>query len=570
MSGIDSHDTLLDAAASISDGHEVHWEGVRRIADQAETAVLDELRVLDGIAQIHRDHWGSLEILEPIGNGAFGTVYRAFDRDLLRHVALKVTRASADSPGFDPERLVREAQRLARVKHPNVVAVLAAERKGNEVGVVMEWLKGQTLDAIVQAQGPLGAREVAVIGIDVCRALAAVHAAGLLHGDVKAHNVMREEGGRIVLMDFGASRDLSQTPAAGKDFAGTPLYIAPEVYAGAPRSTGSDVYSLGVLLYYLASGRYPVDGDTRTALDRQHAHISGRRHLRDVRADLPDMFIQVVQRALAENPVDRFASVGALEEALTGLLGRNVATPASSRRRLLQLVAASVAVIAIAAALLAWREPRSNQPTSTAAITTKPAEPVITSTGTVPYEVQAAVYRVGRNGQTRVTAGDSVKPGDRLFMELQSSVPTYVYVVNEDEQGHHYRLFPLNGFAQANPLPAGETHRLPGNRGDVEHYWQVTEPGLRDHFVIFVSPTPLTAFEQTFAELPQASEETPVFSVPIGTNALNTLRGIGGVASATTPRLDEPLHEQYRTPLPATSETTSGPWVRVFTVMSAP
>ncbi len=231
--------------------------------------------------------------------------------------------------------------------------------KGNDVGVVMEWLKGQTLDAIVQAQGPLGAREVAVIGIDVCRALAAVHAAGLLHGDVKAHNVMREEGGRIVLMDFGASRDLSQAPAAGKDFAGTPLYMAPEVFAGAARSAASDVYSLGVLLYYLASGRYPVDGDTRSAINRQHAATTGRRQLRDVRPDLPDAFVHVVQRALAEDPADRFATAGTLEQALAGCLGGETDNVAPRRRgTVVPMMAAGAAAAVIVVALILWRWPQ--------------------------------------------------------------------------------------------------------------------------------------------------------------------------------------------------------------------
>ena len=574
MSAADNHDPLIDGvAASISDGEGVDWvELRRRLTDDADTAVLEELQILDGIAQIHRNEWGTLEILEPIGHGTFGTVYRAFDRDLLRHVALKVTRATAAADAtFDAERLVREAQRLARVKHPNVVAVLSAERKGNAVGVVMEWIKGQTLDAILQTQGPLGAREAAVIGIDVCRALAAVHSAGLLHGDVKAHNVMREEGGRIVLMDFGASRDLSQAPAAGKDFAGTPLYIAPEVFSGAPRSAASDVYSLGVLLYYLASGRYPVDGDTRSAINRLHASTSGRRHLRDVRPDLPDAFVHVVQRALAESPADRFATAGTLEQALTGFLGVEATTTAQRQRRtIVPLLAASatLAVLVLAVILWQWRQPQ--KPADTLSTATTAVVRAASNAALEPYNVEAAVYRVDRDRSVRLAVGDSVKPGDRLFVQLRASVPAYVYVVNEDDDGNHYLLFPLTGFAQTNPLPKDGLHRLPGARGNEEHYWQVTVPGGREHFVIFVSPAPLTAFEKTFAELPRASEDTPVFSAPISTNALNTLRGVGGVAAATTPRLDQPLFEQYRTPLPTKSETANGVWVRQFTVASTP
>jgi hypothetical protein len=557
---------LIDVAASISEGHDVDWGEARRLlADDLDTAVLEELHVLDGIAQIHRHQWGALDIIEPIGHGAFGTVYRAFDRDLQRDVALKLRRPAADGTPFDAERLVREARRLARVKHHHVVAVLSAERKGNEVGIVMEWLKGQTIDRIVQTQGALGAREAAVIGMDICRALAAVHAAGLLHGDVKAHNVMREEGGRIVLMDFGASRDLSHAPAAGTDFAGTPIYMAPEVFAGEPRSTASDVYSLGVLLFYMVSGHYPIDGDTRSAINRQHTSTEARRHLRELRPDLPEAFVQIVQRAIAERPDGRFGSVGALEDALSSFLGP-IPAPAPSRRLVTLLLAAATVVLAAIAAVLMWRPAATNESTATAAATTPS---VTVDAASLPYDVEAAIYRAVGDSDVRLAANDAVTLGDQLFMKIKTSVPTYVYVVNEDEQGHHYLLFPLSGYSLSNPLPPGGTHSLPGTRGQVEQHWQVTEVGKREHLIIFVSPTRLTSFEQMFAELPRAAAGTPLTSAPIPQNALNMLRGIGGVVSATTSPLNQPLYEQYRTPLPDSVETTSGEWVRQFTVVSA-
>jgi hypothetical protein len=322
-------------------------------------------------------------------------------------------------------------------------------------------------------------------------------------------------------------------------------------------------------MYYLASGRYPVDGDTRSAINRLHATTSGRRHLRDVRPDLPDAFVQVVQRALAENPAERFATAGTLEQALNGFLGVK-ATAQRQRRTIVPLIAASAAVAVIVLALILWRWPQPQKPVDTQSTATTPAVRTVSTAAAEPYRVEAAVYRVDRDRSVRLTTSDSVKPGDRLFVQLQASVPIYVYVVNEDDDGNHYLLFPLSGFAQANPLPEDGSHRLPGMRGNEEHYWQVTVPGGREHFVIFVSPAPLTAFEQTFAELPRASEDTPVFSAPISTNALNTRRGVGGVAAATTPRLDQPLFEQYKTPLPPKSETTKGVWVRQFTVGSTP
>ena len=205
-----------------------------------------------------------------------------------------------------------------------MVRVFGAERIGDEVGLSMELVEGRTLDAIVRERGPLSASEAAVIGLDLCRALAAVHGAGLLHGDIKAHNVMRADGGRTMLMDFGAGRALNVVPATpGGDFAGTPVYLAPEVFAGANRAPASDIYSLGVLLYFLVTGSYPLDGGTGTEIRRLHDQGTSRRPLRDVRPDLPDAFIRAVERALAEDPRQRFGAAGTLESAL----GNTIADP---------------------------------------------------------------------------------------------------------------------------------------------------------------------------------------------------------------------------------------------------
>jgi hypothetical protein len=354
-------------------------------------------------------------------------------------------------------------------------------------------------------------------------------------------------------------------PASGSDFAGTPVYIAPEVFAGAPRSPASDVYSVGVLLYYLSSGRYPIDGDTRSAIDRQHAQPAGRRLLHDVRPDLPDTFVQVVHRALAEDPAERYGTAGMLESALRTLLGAPIRS-APLRRRTLWLLATGVLAAGLIASLLPRASKPTHEPVSRTAIT--PAVESVVNAST-PYEVEASIYRVdGSDHPVRLAADERVQPGDRLFLELRASVDTHVYVVNEDEVGTVRLLFPLT--YGHNPLSAGQVHRLPGTRDDVEYYWQVSSPGLREHFVIFVSPTPLTAIEKSFATLPRASEDTPVTSLAISETALNTLRGVGSIATATTPRVDRPLYEQYRTPLPISSETAHGVWIRQFTLSSTP
>jgi len=282
MSASDEDTRLLSVAESISEGTPVNWNDVDKHDDPAYQDIVTELKVLEGLARVHEDSpkaWGPFAIVGEIARGAFGTVYIADDRSLNLTMALKVIRPRNPEVPLDPGKALTEARLLAKISHPNVVRVFRADRIGDEVGVAMELVKGQTLEDLVQKQSRFSAREATLIGIDLCQALAAVHRSGALHGDIKAHNVMRSEDGRIVLMDFGAGKDLNIAPRYTRlDFVGTPLYMAPEVFGGQPRSKNTDIYSLGVLLYYLATATYPVPGDTRTAITRQHEqHVPAQR-----------------------------------------------------------------------------------------------------------------------------------------------------------------------------------------------------------------------------------------------------------------------------------------------------
>src|SRR5205085_158987 len=241
--------------------------------------------------------WGSLRVLELIGSGAYGDVYRAWEPSVDREVALKLLRPNASRGGTPSEALVKEGQLLARIRHANVVAVYGAMRLEDRVGIWGELLHGRTLDEMVRLNGPMSAQEAGIVVDAVCRALSAVHRAGLLHRDIKAQNVMREAGGRIVLMDFGLGRELALT-GPGLELAGTPAYLAPELFRGEPASVQSDIYSVGVLLFHLVTGRFPVESDSMAALSAQHAK-GDRIRLQDLRSDLSASFAQVVERALA-------------------------------------------------------------------------------------------------------------------------------------------------------------------------------------------------------------------------------------------------------------------------------
>ena len=362
-------------AARIADGSGVDWattDASVADGDADERGVLDQLKAIAALAALHRapaeragddpslagTRWGALTLIAAIGEGRFGQVYRAWDARLQRQVALKVLYAASPSTAASPTHAIEEARLLARVRHPNVLAVYGAECIDEQVGIWTEFIEGRTLESCLAERGPLPADEVVAIGLDLCRALGAVHEAGLLHRDVKAQNVMRETGGRIVLMDFGTGQDLERRPAREGDLSGTPLYLAPELFAGGRPSVASDIYALAVLLFYLSTGRHPVPG--RTLDDVRAAHRSGKRvGLRDEPTDLPDAFVSlpaslvaVLERALNPDPTQRFESASAFEAALAQTRTPEAAASRPGRWRPIALTAGVIMAIGAIVAIV--------------------------------------------------------------------------------------------------------------------------------------------------------------------------------------------------------------------------
>ena len=315
-------------AERIADGSGLDWPADANAASSHDRGVLEALKAIADVASAHRaptgpadasslagTRWGPLTIVSLVARGGFSEVYRAWEPRLQREVALKLLDAPSPETASLPTRAIEEARLLARVRHPNVLTVYGAESVEGRVGIWTEFIDGRTLDALVRERGFLTPDEVVAIGFDLCRALAAVHGAGLLHRDIKAHNVMRETGGRIVLMDFGTGQDLTRVRPREGDLTGTPLYLAPEIFAGGRPSVASDIYALGVLLFYLATGDYPVPGKTLAEVQKAHdsdVHVT----VRDRRPDVPKTLAVAIERAISPNPAARFESAAAFEHAL--------------------------------------------------------------------------------------------------------------------------------------------------------------------------------------------------------------------------------------------------------------
>jgi Tol biopolymer transport system component len=318
---VDGPGLVADLAAAILDGKPIDWASAESSADGTDRETLDYLKLVATIADIHRRPaipltWGHLRVLERIGGGAFGDVYRAWDTRLDREVALKLLPASSVEGEARASSIIQEGRLLARVRHPNVVTIYGAERIGDRIGLWMEFVKGETLEEVLRRRKVLTPAEVVKIARELCQAIAAVHGAGLLHRDIKAQNVVLTADGRVVLMDFGSGREADDDP--GRTLAGTPLYLAPELFSDNRPTSRSDIYSFGVLLYHLVTGSYPVRG--QTLRDLRVAHERGERiDVKTLRPDAPPKLARIIARALDPEPEGRYETAEALAADLKAL-----------------------------------------------------------------------------------------------------------------------------------------------------------------------------------------------------------------------------------------------------------
>jgi tetratricopeptide (TPR) repeat protein len=407
----------------------------------AADPTMAELLVIAEIARLHRDglpspdplatigvpppvsngraisRWSHFHLLERLGHGTSGVVYRAWDGHLAREVALKLRAVAPD----EPASMIGEARRLGRVRHPHFVTVHGTARIDGQVGTWMELLNGRTLHDLVTANGPFSAQEAALVAVDLCSALAAVHAAGLLHRDVKPANVIRERAGRIVLLDLSASRDASQATA---DLAGTPPFLAPEVLRGAPATIAADIYSLGATLFFLTTGATPREAAPPGDRGGLEALVPAR-PIRDVRPDLPPAFVEIVERATADTLADRFASAGALEAALAaflasrstagrrGWLSRRVPAGGVPVGLAALLVIAASIVGSVATRLFLDRAAPGAAPTPVPAVV-NPLRVIGTDQLTIARAVEELAATHGERGEWRA-AVDRYREAERLY-----------------------------------------------------------------------------------------------------------------------------------------------------------
>lgn len=275
----------------------------------------------------HPTQLGKYRITDVLGEGAMGVVYKGFDPDIQRIVALKTIRtgldAEDDSPGAPASRFRNEAQAAGRLGHPGIVAVYDFGRDQHVAYIAMEFVEGRSLASYLTAKVRFTDADIIGIMSQLLDALGHAHDKGVWHRDVKPANIILMANGRLKVADFGIARIETQHLTQTHYMVGTPSHMAPEQFLGKPMDRRVDIYGAGVVLYQLLTGRAPFAGTTEALMYKvvndppePPSIVEG--------ADRPGWFDAIVARALAKRPTDRFATTFEFKQALAGAIGRSV------------------------------------------------------------------------------------------------------------------------------------------------------------------------------------------------------------------------------------------------------
>lgn len=272
---------------------------------------------------------GDIDVQEVIGHGGMGVVLKGYQSELKRLVAVKVLAPQLAVSAAARKRFAREAQATAAILHPNVMPILTVNSGGRLPFIVMPYVACESLQQRIDRCGTLELVDILRIGMQTANGLAAAHAQGLVHRDVKPANILLEIGvEKVMLTDFGLARAIDDASITRTGIiAGTPLYMSPEQSRGELVDARSDLFSLGSVLYTLATGRTPFRAESTYGILRRLSEDTPRR-VREISPQLPAWFEMIVQKLLAKIPADRFASAIEVAQILEGCLA-HVQQPAT-------------------------------------------------------------------------------------------------------------------------------------------------------------------------------------------------------------------------------------------------
>lgn len=259
---------------------------------------------------------GNYKIEEKLGEGGMGAVYKGVDTMLDREVAIKVLRPELTSQTAVVERFRSEAVTLAKLNHPNIATLFSLFRNGNELFMVLEYVRGETLDNILQRRGALPAEEAIPVFSQVLDGIDHAHDLGIVHRDIKPANMMLTEKGTLKVLDFGIARLLgSARMTRAGNIIGTLEYMAPEQVKGQETDGRSDIYALGMMLYEVLTGKLPFQTENEFELMMLQTEKMPQSP-REINPAIPEEVEEAIMKAIQKNPDDRFQTAGEFRELL--------------------------------------------------------------------------------------------------------------------------------------------------------------------------------------------------------------------------------------------------------------
>jgi len=274
------------------------------------------------------DHIGKYKILGILGKGGMGIVYKALDPDIEREVAIKTIRFENFSEGTQKDdlivRFIREARAAGKLSHANIVTVYDVGRESDLTYIVMQYIEGRSLQALIDAGKRFSPPEIRAILEPIANALSYAHQNGIIHRDIKPANILIDKAGKPFLVDFGVARMGASTMTQSGMAVGTLGYMSPEQVKGQTIDQRSDIFALGIILYELLTGKLPFDGENISTIVYKIVHEKPPR-VTEIDQQIPPAYESVVEKSLAKNPDDRYQNcrqlIAGLESASQALEG---------------------------------------------------------------------------------------------------------------------------------------------------------------------------------------------------------------------------------------------------------
>lgn len=275
---------------------------------------------------------GRYRLIAQQGSGGMAVIYKGIDQELGRTVAVKTLRPSLiEDPSF-LARFRNEARSVANLAHPNIVTVYDVGSDGRAHFIVMEFVEGQDLKKIIKAEAPLPVDRALALAIQICAGIGFAHRAGLVHADVKPQNILVTRDDIVKVTDFGIAQAFTDSSPGERQSVvwGSPHYFSPEQARGEKPTPASDVYSIGIVLFEMLTGRLPYSGQNQQDLALAHIREAVP-NIRDYAPTIPDALALIVQRAMNKDPLQRYRTADQLGSVLTAFRERGLANSGASR-----------------------------------------------------------------------------------------------------------------------------------------------------------------------------------------------------------------------------------------------